>query len=280
MLPIGGPTTLTATRGIIPVNNGSGSIVVTNTGATNPALNVHAVLPGAWTDVSQNSSNCTSISPTNTCTLTFTGTAPHIAQGITITADNISGSTSSAIAFSIEGYLVYAFSGSIAHVMGSEDAANPGLWSQYPNLLIPGITETSTVAGGDACNGATDGLCDTGQIEAFYTTPYSNYAAGVCFEITTDNTGTVAMGTWYLPAICEMNGKNGFVNCTGSSNINTLSLLGFGGLQPSPAYWSSTESSESSNTYAFSLQYEFGGIQVQADRQQSNGIRCVRTIPF
>lgn len=52
--------------------------------------------------------------------------------------------------------------------------------------------------------GGTDGPCNTNQIQAFYGTPYTNYAAGLCYQISSDNTGSVPVGTWYLPAICQI----------------------------------------------------------------------------
>jgi hypothetical protein len=75
-------TTLTVPpTGIIPVNDGQGSLVVTNTGQ-NTAYNVQAVLPTEWVPaVFQNSSDCRTIASGETCTLSFSSTTPYVAQG-------------------------------------------------------------------------------------------------------------------------------------------------------------------------------------------------------
>jgi hypothetical protein len=236
-------TTISVTaNGTIPVSAGSASLTVTNTGTTNTAHNVAASLPGGWTAVTQDASACTAIAPLATCTLSFSSTVPYVAQGgITVSGDNIASPPTTALAFSLDGYLVYAVpTGSTATVAATSDAASNVLWSA--NLVaIAGITDTSTVAGGAACNGASDGACDSGQIEAHYLTPYTSYAAGQCYQITSDNTGVVSLGTWHLPAICEMGSSGGAANCpTGAANMSAnLVQLGFSTI--SGGYWTSTE---------------------------------------
>ena len=225
-------TTLTAnSTGTIPVNGSSGSITVTNTGTTYTAYNVSASLPGGWSGVTQDSSNCAALAPNGaTCTLTFTSTTPYVAQGnISITGDNIISPPTIALAFTIDGYLVFSVpTASTALVLASSDASSSQLWSPSYDA-IAGITETSAAP---PCNGATDGACDTAQIEAYYGTPYANYAAGLCDEITSDNSGAVTLGTWYLPAICELGGSGQGAGCSsGMANIDAnLVQLGFSGL--------------------------------------------------
>ena len=235
-------TTVTASStGTIPVNGGSGSITITNTGTTYTAYNVSAILPGGWSGVTQDSSGCASLAPNGgTCTLTFTSTTPYVAQGnISITGDNIASPPTIALAFSMDGYLVWSVpTASTALVLASSDASSSQEWSPtYDN--IAGITETSIAP---PCNGATDGACDTAQIEVYYGTPYTTYAAGLCDEITSDNTGTVTMGTWYLPSICELGGAGQGAGCLFGNRQYRYEFDATGLWRAQrDVYWSSTE---------------------------------------
>ncbi len=278
-------TTITvSTNGTIPVNGSSGSLTVTNTGTTYDAYNVLATLPGGWTGVTQNATGCTAIPPNGgTCTLTFTSTTPYVAQGsITVTGDNITSPPTTALAFSMDGYLVWSVSGTspsaTALVIGSGNASSSQVWST-DFFNIPGITETSSAP---PCNGATDGACDTGQIEAHYLTPYINYAAGLCYEITSDTSGTVTIGTWYLPAICQMGGASQGAGCSsGLANIDTnLVQLGFSGL--AGGYWSSTEYSGLPTSVAWYEDFASGSGSGQCFNPKSNpfSVRCARAFTY
>jgi hypothetical protein len=269
-------------NGTIPVGASSGILTVTNTGTTYTAHNVVASLPGGWTGVTQDASACTAIAPLATCTLSFTSITPYVAQGsITVSGDNIASPPTTALAFSLAGYLVYAVpTGSMATVVANSDANSSVQWSS--NLFgIPGISETNTVAAGAACNGATDGACDTSQIEAHYSTPYTGYAAGQCYQVTSDNTGVVSLGTWYLPAICEMGSSGGAANCpTGLANMSAnLVQLGFSSING--GYWTSTEYSPSPTVGAW-LQGLVPGQsnQIPASKTLSFGARCARAVSY
>jgi predicted RNA-binding protein with TRAM domain len=276
-------TTVTASStGTIPVNGASGSITITNTGTTYTAYNVSAILPGGWSGVIQDSSGCASLAPNGgTCTLTFTSTTPYVAQGnISITGDNLASSPTTTLAFSMDGYLVWSVpTASTAIVLASSDASSSQEWSPtYGN--IAGITETSMAP---PCNGATDGACDTAQIEVFYGTPYTTYAAGLCDEITSDNTGTVTMGTWYLPSICELGGAGQGAGCSsGMATIDAnLMQLGFGGLN-ADAYWGSTEFAATPTLYAWAEYFTAGGVsfQLAINKIAQFGTRCVRSMTY
>ncbi len=281
-------TTLTVSASaVIAVNGTAGSLTVTNTGTTYPASNVSVALPGGWTGVTQDASNCVVIAPNGgTCTLTLTSTAPYVAQGnISVSGDNITTPPTTALAFSMFGYMVYAVpTGSTAVVVGSSDLSSYAAWSPTLNV-VPGITETSTVAGGAACNGAGDGACDTGQIATLYGAPYNAYAAGDCHQITTDNSGAVAVGTWYLPAICEMGGSGQGANCpTGEANIDT-NLVQHGFIALSGTYWASTEWSSATQNAAWVQTFATGGGSHQDAYNKSGGanslaVRCVRPMPY
>jgi hypothetical protein len=265
--------------GVIPVNVGPGGITVTNTGVST-AYNVSATLPGGWSRVSQDSSDCATIAPNGgTCTLSFTSTTPYVAQGnITISGDNITSPPTTALAFAVDDYLVYAVpTASTAMVVANTDAGGAQMWSMsFDN--IPGITETSVAP---PCDGATDGNCDTDQIAAFYGTPYSNYAAGLCDEITSDNSGSVPLNTWYLPAICELASTSEGANCpVGIANIDTnLVQLGFTSL--ADYYWSSTEYSAVPLEAAWAQFFQIGGSLVVAGNKSFElSTRCVRQVSY
>jgi trimeric autotransporter adhesin len=274
-------TTVTASSmGTIPVNGSSGSITITNTGMS-AAFNVSAMLPGGWGGVTQDASNCVMVAPSGgTCILTFTSATPYVAQGnISIIGDNIASPPTIALAFSMDGYLVWSVpTASTALVLASSDASSSNEWSSADNT-IPGIVETSTAP---PCNGATDGACDSGLIEAFYGPPFTNYAAGLCDEITSDNTGAVMLGTWYLPAICELGGSGEGVGCSsGLANIDTnLVQLGFGGL--SGFYWSSTEYSGIPVNVAWAQGFAAGGgsFQEGLNKNLLFSTRCARAMAY
>ena len=276
-------TIFVSANGTIPVGAGSGSLTVTNTGTTSTAHNVAASLPGGWTGVTQDASNCTAIAPNGgTCTLSFTSTTPYVAQGGgSVSGDNIASPPTTALSFSVDGYLVFGVpTASTAIVVASSDANSSVQWSS-DLFNVSGISETNTVAGGSACNGATDGGCDSAAIEAHYSTPYTSYAAGQCYLITSDNTGVVSSGTWYLPAICEMGSSGGAANCpTGLANIYAnLVQLGFGGI--SGGYWTSTEYSPSPTLGAWLQGLAPGqSNQIPAAKTLAFGARCTRSIAY
>jgi trimeric autotransporter adhesin len=273
-------TTVTASSmGTIPVNGGFGTITITNTGMST-AFNVSAMLPGGWGGVTQDSTSCAALAPGNTCILTFTSTTPYVAQGnISITGDNITLPPTIALAFVMDGYLVYSVpTASTALVLADNDAGSITPWSTTLDDIV-GITETSI---GLPCNGATDGACDSGVIEAFYGAPFTNYAAGLCGEITSDNSGTVTIGTWYLPAICEWGGSPGLSCPSGLANIDSnLVQLGFGGLTQSALYWSSTEFSSSPAIAAWFYEAVAGGsLQGIGDKGSPINTRCARAMTY
>ncbi|WP_028389248.1 DUF4369 domain-containing protein [Legionella fairfieldensis] len=225
-------TTLSVTTGIIPVTPDrslNGSIVVTNTGSFT-AANVQATLPPGWNEVDQDSSDCAIVASGDTCTITFTSTAPYVAQGsISVAGSNTPSPPNTAIAFSIEGYLVYSVdSANTAQVIDTADAPIAP-WGNYGTT-----TATST----------TDGMSNTINIVNF---PGIGTSAAVnCYNSTN---GGAAVGTWYLPSICQMLAATG---CT-IANINTLAQLGFGGFTSNTNYWTSLQSISNPSQAAFAI---------------------------
>lgn len=158
---------------------------------------------------------------------------------------------------------------------------------------IPGIDETSTDAVPSpalpspnplsfvGCNGATDGLCNVGNIFKQYPTiPTNEYAAGLC-------SATIAgFNDWYLPAICEMGfDVGGFPSNCGAQANPTLqnmqsNLVGNGNIGSLAGfYWSSTEVSVDPQGGAFFQLFAVGGSnQFFGLKGDPDGVRCVRAL--
>lgn len=288
-------TLAVSTTGIIPVQNGAGTITVTNTGQ-NTAQNIAARLPSEWRAVNQDSHNCLSLAPGQSCQLSFSSTLPYVAAGnIIITGTHVAAPVSTALAFSLNGYLVYGLaSGSTAQVVASRDATDTLGINWGNGASFSGITETSTTP----CAGGTDGACNSGVIVDYYeanSTPTSAYAAGLCYQITSDNTGSVPAGTWFLPAICQLNsnansdGSDSGSGCSLSTpsvytnlvNLGFLTDLATGGSSDSPGnYWASTSFSSDLND---AWVQNFGGQNNAFTAPNSDfplGVRCVRTLSY
>lgn len=185
------------------------------------------------------------------------------------------------------------------------------------NTTILGIDETSTTSvpsptapaypGGvpayTACNGSSDGACDTSNLVSYYNfyrvsggsapTPLTFYAAGLC-QATING-----YADWYLPAICEMDAVTGTVTCpvgTQSMLGNLSFLLGDPGAgTPSTSctppigthclagiYWSSTEYSTAPLIGAWDQAFSSGGASFQyfITKDYQLGVRCSRALSF
>lgn len=257
-------TTLSVSAtGTIPVNNGNGTLTITNTGA-NVAANVAAVLPSGWTAVTQNATDCAAIAPNGgTCMLSFTSTAPYVAQGnIVITGDNITSPPAMALAFTIDGYLVFSVdSASSASVIDAADLP----MDEWGNFVVTGAQSL------------TDGPSNTNTVD-------STGGAGASAAIDCDEStsGGAAVGTWYLPAVCQMGGVGQGAGCApGLASIDTnLMQLGFGGF--AQIYWSSTEYSGVPQYDAWLEVFFAGGgsYQEPIGKDSIVSIRCARSIAY
>lgn len=155
--------------------------------------------------------------------------------------------------------------------------------------VIPGINETSTTAAGDACNGNTDGACDTNVIVDYFDNlgiSRDLYAAGLC------KASIGGFDDWYLPAICETGyfvagphtpGVDSFCGPITApimqNMMSNLFELGIG--QLFGVVWSSTQYSNLDNTFgnAWSVYYFSQGYQQTHDGKEStSGVRCVREL--
>ncbi|HHT0594749.1 TPA: DUF1566 domain-containing protein [Legionella anisa] len=265
------PTTMLSVpaHAIIPAGDSVGTnILVTNQTIT-PALNVRVNLPAEWIAAGVTSSTCAVIPGNGSCMINIAlpfFTAFVAQRGILVTGDNVVTPPSIALALSMEGYLVFAVSDSAVFYVVDNSDQSPGFeWTQTSDN-VPGITETSTNPP-DNCNGATDGSCNTDELVHFYGGQIP-HASELCFQISSDNSGPVAPGTWYLPAICELgiftSGAGGTsANCPANTpNIATnLYSLGFlPELSLNGRYWSSTESSASPINNAWFQEFLANGV--------------------
>ncbi len=76
------------------------TLTITNTSGSVTATAISATLPGSWSDVTQDASNCATLPPQTNCTLSFTpGSTSHPATTVTIGGQNAE-STSATIAVS------------------------------------------------------------------------------------------------------------------------------------------------------------------------------------
>ena len=256
-------TTLSVSQnGTITVSGASGTITVTNTGSVHSAYNVHAVLPGGWTGVTQDSSNCSTIAPNGSCTLSFTSAVPYVAQGnIIITGDNITSPPTTALGFTINGYYVWAIdSPSALEILDTSDFTP----IQWGNPVSLGQDGTSNMYG-------------AANTQLIANAPGIGYSAA----ITCNDSLNGGVSGWYLPAVCQL-GAGLEAGCSSTfPNIYTnLISLGFGNITNNSYYWSSSQSGDSSSTYYAWSQIITGTGQDVIDINDKDNtflVRCART---
>ncbi|WP_040535564.1 hypothetical protein [Legionella drancourtii] len=319
------PTLSVQPTAAIPVNDPAGvSVTVTNL-SSDPVYNVSADLSATgWNGV--NSSTCAVIAANGgTCALNFTSSTvtPYVAQGgIVISGTNVSVPTTIALAFSMNGYLVFSVPNSTtAYVVADSDAAgSPAYWgadssgnpdstsiwgiadtstsiSPFPNATQPSGQTATQYAGQQNCDGLTDSSCNSGNIFIYYNSfiagapvPTSDYAEGLCYQITSDNSGSVAAGTWYLPSICEWGVYSsstigldaGCGTSTENIQINLYSLGFVADLATNLNYWSSTEYSGAPMSAAWYQYFRPLAAPNQLPNVKSGqfGVRCIRAINY
>ncbi len=182
---------------------------------------------------------------------------------------------------------------------------NPNLntpnWGGYGTDIGFALYETNP-------QGANDGSANSAAIISALTTNYSSppyngaspvslsdYAAGLCSTLSVDASGAssctapnTCYADWYLPAICEL-GPLGPECNAGSTNIqeklfeNTLIPSATLGLANLGYYWSSTESSNLPQAYAWYEHFVSGGGGGQFNnliKDYRFGVRCSRALTF
>lgn len=299
-------------------------ITVTNNGTVAAAgVSVGSTGLPAGTTISANTCSG-ALAVSGTCTITVTpgsnetsncetGIAPTNGV-ITVSATNAADETVNAVVLTYGclyqgGYLysvddTTAASASIGgKVVTTTQQSAAILWSADSNgaydggVSIWGIAENSTtgtpnpstgqVAGQTACNGRTDGACNTNNILVFYTdianpSPLAtDYAAGLC-------TQTISgFSDWYLPAICEL-GPDQFGTGSGCGTVNSpliqniqtnLSDNGDIGTYFS-FHWSSTENSAAPQGSVWVHYFVNDGNNFQNfnDKDSTYGVLCSRLL--
>lgn len=269
------------------------SISVTNTGI-HPALLVEVdpavVMPMGTSYMS----NCATLAPGASCTITITpGALPSATPGVPApvpVALSVRGSNAPAQAVQVhvldygsvyQGGYVFAFNeapplgqsvgGKVAtlstpvHYNWSEHYVGPG-----PVFEVFGVTDNSAPPAG--CNARFDGACNTQRILAapeHAGVPLANYAAGACRA--TINT----YADWYLPAICELSPSVASGCPSGETmqeKLQTPGLLNFADS------WSSTQASVGPTALAW--RHVFSGPSAGTSQQMFKNVvaaaSCVR----
>lgn len=282
---------------IIRITNNSASTV------TNITYNASPALPAGTTVVP---TNCAIVVPGGVCTLTITPSNNPTTTPVTL---SVSGNGTNTLNFTIDILqfgstyqtgLVFDIDNSPPNyqsvsgkIVSSTDQVPtaPGIFWSTIDAAIYAIDELSTtgtpspatgqIAGQVACNGKSDGVCDTNNIVVYYGAN-PTYAAGVCSSLVND------YDDWYLPSICEMGYDT---NSDGSGcglfgnpympniQMNVVGLNPVIPNAPAGTYWSSTE-----NNFAPLLSAWFQNFNtLNANSDQGNGfkqtayaVRCVR----
>lgn len=319
------PSLSVPSTAIIPVNDPAGVHITVSNLTANTIMNVGVDLSSTgWTGVT--STSCPILVGNGTCTVTITSntTIPYLAKGgIIFTGDGLNASSPIALAFSIYDYLVFSIpDSSTAYVVDNNDAAgSPVIWSSnglsgtsadtdytslwgiaesstnlvpFPNATAPSGQTAIQYPGQANCNGGTDGACNTQNIYSYYNNIISSapvstnyYAAGLCYQITADNSGSVPQDTWYLPAICQLGPDEGGAasGCTASTeNITTnLWFLGFvSNLAINQFYWSSTEDSSNPQGAAWYQELRPGPVSQPFANVKFGefAVRCIRAVNY
>jgi trimeric autotransporter adhesin len=302
-----------ANSGLNPALTGnSRQITLTNTGAV-AALDITVGTSPALPNGTTLSSTCgATLAAGDSCALTITpGATPSALPGDTIPVPSIlaaQGSNTNVLnpTVSVLTYGSVYQSGFVFSVddttpasgsIGGKVAAlvDQGIVAWSPGYdVVPGIDETSTnsaaapalpipnTGGYAACNGATDGACNQGNLNLYYPGgSASSYAVEFCDPM------LGGFADWHLPAICELGyDPNGLGNGCGSSSSPGLQNIksslvdsavpgtGFAG----GIYYSSTEGSFAPQFYAW-LEYMSGGNgQTLVAKQATFRVRCVRSL--
>jgi len=277
--------------GVIPVSSDgsqSVSINVKNEDYNYNAVNVSIKLPSSWIGVTQDATACALVAPGDSCSIILRSTVPYVALGgLEVSGDNTNVILMS-LGFSLNEYLVWSTpSSSSVLVLDTKSGREP--WSPTGSVEVTGVSDAST-AEDDSCLGPTDGRCNTKRIfDTFDTLQLEQeYDAGVCYTRTSDTTGDVPAGTWYLPAACELTNTPFYqyppwscVDINGGSTANIASNLFDLGFLPEAElidYYSSTNSSDDIYySYAAKFNYNGTGLGI-TNNQIYEHFYCVREI--
>jgi hypothetical protein len=286
---------------------------VTNVGTATALAVIHArsTASPAWPTGTNSSSNCTTLAPGASCTITITpgntaSAAPGDLAPVPITL-SVGGSNTNLLAPTVQvlthgsvyqGGYVFSIDdttpntgnigGKVTALTDAVPVAPGVIWSSLGNNgtsadaaynAVLGTNDTSTTALGDACNGGTDGACNTTEITTLYTgVNNAYYAAGAC------RATQAGYSDWHLPAICELGGQAA-ANCApgGASmqaNLIDNGAINVAALPTAVNYWSSTSSNINATFFAWSHQFATGGAATSFEFNKNNmfPVRCVRAL--
>ena len=304
----------------------TGNVPATNLSVNNPSFPAGTSITTTCTNTLLATSSCTiTITPGTTASsgaggaACSTGIAPNPTV-VSVSADNAATVSTNVFVLGYgcqyKGGYVYAFDDTTAatqsvagKVVTTTDQAqyypNGVIWSSngtggasanFAYDIIYGISEISTtssanpntgqVTGQVACDGKSNGACNSNNIIVYYSYPnkdpainLSYYAAGLCKQT------IETYSDWYLPAICEMGytvggGQNAVCGTSTTPTLQNIqkSLIDTSGLAaPAGDYWSSTEYSLFPQSYAW---YQFfgsgGSYQLVVTKNSQLGVRCSR----
>ena len=255
-------------------------VTVVNSSSTITATNITAT--GLSPNVTPNYSNCTTLSPGQTCLITL---KPQVNAAIGPTAFTITGteSTSETAYYQIitygefyqAGYIFALFDGTplTGGIADQTDAGSNFSWTSF---------YTTSVIAPDIYNGLqnTQNIINTeGTVQAASTCYYSEDAS---------------YNDWYLPAICQLANPGGQMYIDGSQSIpnfcqvyNNLNMYqnlyatNIGGLSTSigTSYWGSTQSAQyggyESSPFAWTEQFA-QNFSIPQVYYLTNSVRCAR----
>jgi hypothetical protein len=177
---------------------------------------------------------------------------------------------------------------------GAYDGGVPIFAVNELSTTVSPSPSSGQVAGQTSCNGKTNGLCNSNNIFAYYTTlggvGPTNYASGLCKNY---NSGDANLN-WYLPSFCEMGPSTMAAPFDCASNIanivsnipqliaeptnqSTSCLIGHDCLGGD--YWSSTQSSFDSTNSAWYENFKItngGSSHFTTTKSAALGVRCSR----
>lgn len=286
---------------------------VTNTGTVTAQAVIYAVATAspALPSGTSLSSTCTTLAPGASCTITVTpGNAASAAAGNTTPVPvtlSVGGSNTNLLTPTLQvlthgsvyqGGYVFSIDDTTlntGNIGGKVTALTdvvplaPGvIWSSLGNNgtpadaaynLVLGTDEASTTALGGACNGGTDGACNTTEITTFYTGVNNTYyAAGAC------RATQAGYSDWYLPSICELGGQASASCALGGAsmqaNLIDNGAINVAALPTAVNYWSSTSHNANPTSNAWSHQFAIAGGAFSFAFNKNNPfpVRCVRAL--
>ena len=317
-LSVNCPSSSTCTPKNDALTGTSRKITITNNGSVD-ATNVVVSTSGLPSDAIVSPSSCGTITANGgTCEITVTpgATASSNASGalcttgvqpegsVNVTADGGLSASVDTYVLSYgciyQGGFIYSVDDTTSNT-GSIGGKTAAITDTYPGQTSPSIatpdwggfgTDIGSALYENNPQGANEGSANSASIiNELTSTPLSDYAAGLCSSLSVDASGAssctapTCYTNWYLPAICELGPFTGGAACT-TTNIqqqlfeNTLIPSATLGLVNAGLYWSSTESSDVPQVYAWYEYFGTGGgsLQYSSSKDYRLGVRCSRAL--